>query len=98
MLYATTAAVGAAGLVAAIWPLIDQLNPNAAMRATSDVIDVDLAGLPPGEPRTVRWHGLPIFVARRTAAATDALRNETLLARFVDAKSEKRQQPVYAAN
>lgn len=98
LLYATTAAVGALGVAASIWPLVDHLNPDAAVRASGDVIDVDLAGLQPGEPRTVRWHGLPIFVARRTAAATDALRNENLLARLVDAKSEKRQQPAYAAN
>src|ERR1043166_9376446 len=51
MLYAGTAAVGAAGLVAAAWPFIDQLNPDAATRAAGDVIDVDLAGLQPARPR-----------------------------------------------
>ena len=98
LLYAATAAMGAAGVVAAAWPFIDQLNPDAAIRASGDVIDVDLAGLQPGEPRVLRWHNLPITVVRRTAAMVDSLRDATRLARMIDAKSEKRQQPAYAAN
>jgi Rieske Fe-S protein len=35
--------MGAAGLVAAAWPLIDQLNPDAALRASGDVVETDLA-------------------------------------------------------
>ena len=98
LLHASTAAVGAAGLVAAIWPFVDQLNPDAASRASGDVIEADLAGLQPAQPRSVRWRGLPILVVQRTAAAIDALRDEKLLTRLVDPKSEKRQQPAYAAN
>jgi ubiquinol-cytochrome c reductase iron-sulfur subunit len=98
LLYAATAAMGAAGLVAAAWPFVAQLNPDAAMRASGDVIDVDLAGLQPVQPRSVLWRSLPILVVQRTSAAIAALRDEKLLARLRDAKSEKRQQPAYAAN
>jgi ubiquinol-cytochrome c reductase iron-sulfur subunit len=98
LLYATTAAVGAAGLVAALWPFVDQLNPDAATRTSGDVIEVDLAGLRPAQPRVLRWRDLPVVVVRRTAAMIDALRDEKLLARMIDPKSEKRQQPAYAAN
>jgi ubiquinol-cytochrome c reductase iron-sulfur subunit len=98
LLYATTAAVGTAGLAAAIWPFVDQLNPDAASRASGDVIEADLAGLQPAQPRSVHWRGLPIFVVKRTGPVIDALRDEKLLARMVDPKSEKRQQPAYAAN
>jgi ubiquinol-cytochrome c reductase iron-sulfur subunit len=98
MLYATTAAMGAAGLVAAAWPFVAHLNPDAAMRASGDVIEIDLAGLQPAQPRIVPWHGLPIFVAQRTGLVIDALRDEKLLARMVDPKSQRRQQPAYAAN
>jgi len=98
LLYATTAAVGAAGLVAAIWPFIDQLNPDAASRASGDVIEADLADLQPAQQRVLRWHNLPVVVVRRTTAMIEALRDEKLLARMVDATSEKRQQPAYAAN
>ena len=98
MLYATTAGMGAVGLVAAAWPFIDQLNPDAALRASGDVIETDLAGLPAARPRILHWHGRPIFVVRRTATMIDALRDERLLARMADAESDKRQQPSYAAN
>jgi len=97
-LYATTAAVGLAGLVAAIWPFIDQLNPDAATRAAGDVVEADLAALQPGEQRVLRWHDLPIFVVRRTAAMIDVLNDATLVNRLIDAQSEKRQQPAYARN
>ncbi len=98
MLIAATAAVGTAGLVAAAWPFIDHLNPDAATRASGDVIEVDLAGLQPAEPHVLLWRGLPLFVVRRTAAMVDSLRDATRLARMVDAGSHKRQQPPYAAN
>jgi ubiquinol-cytochrome c reductase iron-sulfur subunit len=98
MLYVTTAAVGALGLGAAAWPFVAQLNPDAATRASGDVIDVELAGLPPAQPRTVLWHGLPIVIVQRTAAMLAALQDKTLTARLRDERSEKRQQPAYAAN
>jgi ubiquinol-cytochrome c reductase iron-sulfur subunit len=98
LLYVTTAAVGAAGLAAAIWPLVDQLNPDAASRAAVDLIEAELADLRPGQQRVLRWHNLPIVVVRRTATMIDALRDQKLLARMVDPKSDKRQQPAYAAN
>ena len=37
ILYATTAAMGAAGLAAVAWPFIDQFNPDAAVRASGNV-------------------------------------------------------------
>jgi ubiquinol-cytochrome c reductase iron-sulfur subunit len=98
MLYATTTAVGAAGLVAAAWPFVDHLNPDAATRASGDVVDVDLAGLQPAQPRTVLWHSLPVVVVQRTAAMLGALQDKTLTGRLRDERSEKRQQPAYAAN
>jgi ubiquinol-cytochrome c reductase iron-sulfur subunit len=97
LLYATTAAVGAAGLVAGAWPFIDQFNPDAAIRASGDVVELDLADLRAAQQRALRWHDLPIFVVRRTAAMLEALQDQTLVARLVDARSEKRQQPPYAA-
>src|ERR1700754_4984227 len=90
--------MGAAGLVASAWPFVAQLKPDAATRAAEDVIDVDLAGLQPAQPRSVLWRNLPIVVVQRTSAAPAALRDEKLLPRLVDAKSEKHQQPAYAAN
>jgi ubiquinol-cytochrome c reductase iron-sulfur subunit len=98
VLLTTTATVGAVGVIAAAWPFIDHLNPDAAIRASGDVIDVDLASLGPAQQRVLHWHNLPIFVVRRTAAMLEALRKKTLVDRMVDPRSEKRQQPAYAAN
>jgi ubiquinol-cytochrome c reductase iron-sulfur subunit len=98
LLYATTAAVGAAGVVAAVWPFVDQLNPDAATRASGGLTEAYIGGLQPGEPRMLRWRDLPIVVVRRTSPMIAALRDEKLLARMADPRSEKRQQPSYAAN
>lgn len=97
-LYATTAAVGAAGAVLAAWPLIDQMNPDARVRAAGDILRVDLADLHPAEQRVVRWRNYPVFVVRRTAAMLDAMQDITFMAQLYDPNSRTRQQPSYARN
>jgi ubiquinol-cytochrome c reductase iron-sulfur subunit len=97
-LYLSTAAVGAAGTVAAAWPLIHQMNPDAAARAGAELVEADAGALPPAGQRTVRWHNLPVSVVRRTAAMLDAMRERSFVARLVDPDSRKRQQPSYAQN
>ena len=93
-----TGSVGAAGIAAALWPLIDHLNPDAAVRAAGDLVAVDLADLHPGAQRVVFWHRLPIFVAHRTTAMLDAMRDQAFAVHLVDAKSRAHQQPLYARN
>ena len=44
-LYIATAAVGAVGAAAALVPLIDQMNPDAATLAAGGPVDVDLTHL-----------------------------------------------------
>lgn len=97
-LYLLTGSVGAAGVAAALWPLVDHMNPDAAVRAAGDLVTVDLADLHPGEQRNVFWHRLPIFVAHRTTAMLDAMRAPTFAAQLIDADSQARQQPPYARN
>jgi ubiquinol-cytochrome c reductase iron-sulfur subunit len=97
-LYVLTGAVGAAGVAAAFWPFLDHMNPDAAVRAAADFITVDLADLHPGVPRTVFWRRIPIFVANRTTAMLDAMRDRAFAARLIDADSQGRQQPPYARN
>jgi ubiquinol-cytochrome c reductase iron-sulfur subunit len=64
-LYVAAGAVGAVGTVAAVWPLIDQLNPDASVLALS-AVDFDLASLTEGQVVTIKWRGQPIFVRYRT--------------------------------
>jgi len=97
-LYATTAMVGGLGAVMATWPLLDQMNPDARVRAAADTVGVDLADLRPGGLRKVLWYGYPIFVVRRTAAMLEAMRDRAFVAQLVDPDSQARQQPSYAKN
>ncbi len=73
-LYYATAGAGAVTAGAAIWPLVNQMNPSADVRALAS-IRVDISGIEPGTQLTVKWLGKPVFIRRRTedeiAAARD---------------------------
>ncbi len=97
-LYLTTATVVAVGAVAAAWPLIDQMNPDADTLAHGGPFDVDLAPIAPGQQIVVKWREHPVFIVRRTPEALKGLRDPKLLARLRDPDSREMQQPVYAAN
>jgi ubiquinol-cytochrome c reductase iron-sulfur subunit len=97
-LYATTATVGAVGLAAATWPFIDQMNPDAQVRAAGDLQEVDLTPLKPGAQLMRRWHNVPVFIVRRTAAMLAAMQAPAFVVTLVDPDSQKRQQPSYARN
>lgn len=64
-LYYATAGTGAVAVGAAVWPLVNQMNPSADVRALSS-IRVDISGLEPGTQMTVKWLGKPVFIRRRT--------------------------------
>jgi ubiquinol-cytochrome c reductase iron-sulfur subunit len=66
-LYVATAGAGAVGLGAAIWPVINQMNPSADVLALATV-QVDVSGMEPGSQMTVKWRGKPVFIRRRTEA------------------------------
>jgi ubiquinol-cytochrome c reductase iron-sulfur subunit len=55
------AAVGAA---AALWPLLDQMNPDQSALSLATT-DVDLSHIDVGQAITVMWRGKPIFIRRR---------------------------------
>jgi len=64
-LYVATGAVGAVGVAGAVWPLIDQMNPDASVLAMSS-IEFDLSAIEVGQSVTIKWRGLPVFVRHRT--------------------------------
>lgn len=66
MLYAATAGAGLAATGAAIWPLIDQMNPSSDVRALSS-IRVDISSVVEGQQLTVKYLGKPVFIRHRTA-------------------------------
>jgi ubiquinol-cytochrome c reductase iron-sulfur subunit len=64
-LYYATGGVGAVATGAAVWPLINQMNPSADVQAASTK-RVDVADLAPGTQLTVLFLGKPVFIRRRT--------------------------------
>ena len=64
-LYTVSYALGAVGIGAAAWPLIDQMNPDASVKALATT-EVDISSIGPGKSITVLWRGKPVFIKRRT--------------------------------
>jgi ubiquinol-cytochrome c reductase iron-sulfur subunit len=72
-IFVATGAVGAVGAAAVVWPLINQLNPDASTLALAS-IEFDLSAIPEGQSVTITWRGLPVFVRHRTQAEIDEAR------------------------
>ena len=64
-IYYATASAGVVTAGAAVWPLINQMNPSADVKALSS-IQVDTADILPGTQLTIKWLGKPVFIRRRT--------------------------------
>ena len=64
-LFTVSYGVGAVGLGAAVWPLIDQMNPDTSVKALAST-EVDISSVEPGKSITVLWRGKPVFIKRRT--------------------------------
>ena len=64
-LYYATAGAGAITAGAAVWPLVNQMNPSADVKALSS-IRVDISEIEPGTQLTIKWLGKPVFIRRRT--------------------------------
>jgi ubiquinol-cytochrome c reductase iron-sulfur subunit len=72
-LYYATAGAGAVVAGAAVWPLVNQMNPSADVLALAS-IRVDVSGVQPGTQLTVLWQGKPVFIRSRTEAEIAAAR------------------------
>ena len=64
-LFTASYTLGAVGIGATIWPLIDQMNPDTSVKALATT-EVDLTQIEPGNSITVLWRGKPVFIKRRT--------------------------------
>ncbi len=73
--------LGVVGVGAAVWPLIDQMNPDASVKAHSST-EVNISEVQPGQSITVLWRSKPVFIKRRTE-------EEIAKARQVDLKELK---------
>jgi ubiquinol-cytochrome c reductase iron-sulfur subunit len=85
-LFYATGAAGAVAVGAAVWPLVNQMNPSADVRGLSSIF-VDVSAVEPGTQLTVKWRGKPVFIRRRTPEEIEAGR-AVPLADLVDAAAE----------
>ena len=80
-IFTASYALGAVGVGATVWPLIDQMNPDASVKALATT-EVDVSTIERGQSITVLWRGKPVFIKRRTE-------EEIAKAREVDLKELK---------
>jgi len=94
-LFVATSATGAVATGAAIWPLVNSMNPSAEVLALS-VVELDLADVPLGARITAKWHGRPIFVDHRTPERIEMARADdndpTLIDPAPDAERAERPE------
>ena len=64
-LFIATGAAGAVAVGATVWPLVDQMNPDASTLALAST-EVDLSAVAEGQILTIKWRGKPVFVRHRT--------------------------------
>jgi ubiquinol-cytochrome c reductase iron-sulfur subunit len=90
-LYYATAGAGVVATGAAVWPLVNQMNPSADVRALSSIF-VDVSAVEPGTQLTVKWLGKPVFIRRRTPEEIEAAR-ATPLTDLVDPLADNANKP-----
>ena len=76
-IHVASAAFAGVGVAAAAWPLIDEMNPDASVRALAS-IEVDLSPIAAGQSITIQWRGKPVFVRHRTQAEINEAGNTPL--------------------
>ena len=71
-IFTATYAVGAVGAAATVWPLVDQMNPDASVKALAST-EVDISSVEPGKTITVLWRGKPVFIKEARAVKMEDL-------------------------
>ena len=90
-LFVATGAVGAVTVGAAVWPMINQMNPSADVLALAE-IEVDIGDLAEGAQMTVKWRGKPVMIRHRTPEEIEAAR-ATPLSDLKDTVARSAQAP-----
>lgn len=98
LLVATAAAGGVAGLATA-GVFVSTFQPSERARAAGAPVEVDIAGLAPGQMLTVEWRGKPVWILKRSPEMVEALK--TVEPQLADPNSERNPDeltPEYARN
>jgi ubiquinol-cytochrome c reductase iron-sulfur subunit len=91
-LYYATAGAGAVTAGAAIWPLVNQMNPSADVQALSSIF-VDIGGVEEGQQLTVNFLGKPVFIRRRTPEEIEDARSLDIAELTIDRESRNPNRP-----
>ncbi len=92
LLYTAGGAAAVAGGTLGVWPMINQMNEAADIRALSK-IQVDISSVEEGGQLVVEWQLKPVFIRHRTAAEIEAARNDVDLNDLRDNNSENDMKP-----
>ncbi len=98
LLVATCAAGGVAGLATA-GAFVSTFQPSERAKAAGAPVEVDIAGLAPGEMKTVEWRGKPVWILKRSPEMVASLKKTD--GQVADPKSERNADdltPEYARN
>ncbi|HEY0060795.1 MAG TPA: ubiquinol-cytochrome c reductase iron-sulfur subunit [Telluria sp.] len=98
LLGATCVAGGAVGLGAA-GALVSTFQPSEKAKAAGAPVEVDIAGMVPGEMKTVEWRGKPVWILKRSPEMVESLKKTDNA--VADPKSERAPDeltPEYARN
>ena len=94
-----TGCAGTVGGVAVAIPFVSNFQPSEKAKAAGAAVEVDIAGLKPGEKLTVEWRGKPVWIIRRTSDQLDSLKKtEALLADPDSKRNPSDLTPEYARN
>ena len=88
---------GAAGAAALATPFVASFAPSERAKAAGAAVEVDIAGVKPGEKITVEWRGKPVWILHRTPEMLAAVKKDNDKVADPNSKNED-QQPSYAQN
>ena len=78
---------------------VSTFQPSERAKAAGAPVEVDLAGMAPGEMRTVEWRGKPVWILKRSEEMVASLKKTD--AQVADPNSERKPDeltPEYARN
>jgi ubiquinol-cytochrome c reductase iron-sulfur subunit len=95
-LFLATGAVTATGLALAVWPFIDQMNPDAAVIAAGAPVEIDISPIAVGQIVKLFWRGKLIFIRHRSEKEIQEAEDVPLTALSDPEPDSKRVKPGHA--
>ena len=84
-------AFAAVGIGPLVWPMLDQMNPDASALALGSV-ELDLSPIDVGQAITIMWRGKPIFIRNRTPEEV-GLAKRTQISALIDNSARNENLP-----